>query len=290
MSHNVRMLRPKLVAVLLCSVVLALSGCGPQKVVGGKPGPMVRRIVSLSPSTSDIIARSGFPEGIVGRTASCKLPMIAPAEVVCDVKPSYEKIIALKPDLIVFDGSLFGPTETQKIESLGFKTFNYEPANFDEMVTSLYRLGTAVGKETKIAKYVTKLENQMDYLRSDPIQHKKRVAILIGTPSTGYMIAGTGSFQLNLVEIAGGIPIGPKAPNFVNLNLEQLIADDPELIFTTGESKGILGDARLKGITAVKLKRVIDVNPDVLLRAGYDVDTWLKELHTFLVAAAEGSN
>ncbi|RYG87739.1 cobalamin-binding protein, partial [bacterium] len=94
------MRRALLVLLPLASLVLgglATGGCQQAQAIGGKARPTIyRRIVSLSPSTSEVLVSNGIP--LSGRTAACDYPAnVKSVPVVAGVKPDYEALAKVKP-------------------------------------------------------------------------------------------------------------------------------------------------------------------------------------------------
>jgi len=268
--------------------LLVLSGCQPAAPFGGRPpAKFINSIVSLSPSTTEITANFGRADKLKGRTSSDNFPMTMGAvPIVCDVKPNYEKIAAIKPDLIVYDVSLYNEADIAKIKELGFEAYPMDVHTVADFTDWLYRYGTKIGAETNIAEYVDRIETEARRGRGLKLRDVPQVAILMGDTPSEFMIAGLKTFQADLVKQAGGSPIGPDAAQYVPLNVEQLIALQPSVILTTGNPEAILKDPRLASLPAVKLKRVARLTPDIMLRRGARVDILLKSLVKFFSATS----
>ena len=90
-------------AVVLFLVVFALAAC---KKTDGAPAPKSDRIVSLSPSTTEALFVIGAGDRVVGRSRYCNWPAKVERlpQVGGYVDPSYEAILALRPDLCLENG------------------------------------------------------------------------------------------------------------------------------------------------------------------------------------------
>src|SRR6185295_5765206 len=88
--------------IVVCALVVALSfacNSGPRPAHDGP----VTRIVSLAPNLTEIVFAVGAGNKLVGRTSYCDYPPEAKAvaEVGDTLHPSLERIIALKPQLVL---------------------------------------------------------------------------------------------------------------------------------------------------------------------------------------------
>lgn len=251
-----------------------------------------RSIISLSPSTTELIGTYADYSALRGRTASDNFPQsISRVEVVASVKPNYERIVELKPDLIVYDAALFNPTDAEKIKSLTkADTFTIDAETVDGFIEEIHELGTLLGSETRMSEYAGKIHSEMDSARSDPIT-TPRVAVLLSGGGRDY-IAGTKSFLASAVQGAGGELVGPTENKFVPVSPEALVAMNPDLIVVAGTKQNmkgavaVLNNPKYQSMKAIKNRQVRAVNEDVLVRRGARVDQLINALHGLIVAGA----
>lgn len=282
--------------------VLLIGGCENPRHAGGYLHPKPpRRVVSLSPSTSELLGIY-LPVGVlIGRTSSCNYPgNVTSAAVVGDVKPNYEKIAALKPDLVFYDASLYNEQEVQKIRSLGVDVFPLDVDSLDRFFLYLDALGSRIDQPMKVAEYSDKVFNARKIAQSAPPNPRPKVAVML--TGGGYMIGGTKGFLADCIRAAGGEPVGPESNKFEPANLEALISWNPDVIVVGAapenmvtdssgmtdddptEADAVLKDARLKPIKAIQKGAIAAINQDVLLRAGSRVDKLISNLYQFFQA------
>lgn len=267
---------------LLLLVALGLGACQPKQIVGGKPGPRITSVVSLSPSTTEVLVAAAAFTNLVGRTAACNYPeFVKNAQVVANVKPDYEKIARLKPDLVLYDRSLYSEDDVRKIEELGVRTMEMNVRSVDGFVDFLYRLGATIGRETSVSEYADRILDACEQARAEEYARRPRVAIVLGGEG-GYLIAGTDTFQADVLRRVGVEAVGPEGPSFSPLNVEAFIRLDPDVVVSGGSAARILADPRFRTVRAVREGRVIDVPEDVLLRAGARVDSLISNLHRYM--------
>lgn len=278
MRQNRRM-RPRLgIGLLLIALLLSVVGCQPSAQFHGKPNPTsYRTIISLSPSTTEIAGTFITDSArLKGRTSACDHPdFVRNIEVVGSVKPDYEKIAALKPDLILYDKTLYTDSDIEKLKAVAPQAdlMVLDSSTIARYIDFLYRFAAATGSETQLMDYAEKVIQASGVGKSNPPDPKPKVITLIGGgPNSEYMAAGTKSFLADVVRDGGGEPVGPESDRFEVANVEHLVKWNPDLIFTSDDPKTILSDPRLKDIGAVKGKAVLQFRGDVLLRAGARVD------------------
>jgi ABC-type Fe3+-hydroxamate transport system substrate-binding protein len=269
---------------LLLSTLLLAAGCGPadQYYGGVRRSKQYRSIVSLSPSTTEVLSATQEVNAgrLTGKTAADNYPKVGydKVPVVSSVKPDYEKIAEIRPDLVVYDTDLYNAADVAKIKAIGADTFPLDATTIDQFETQLYSLANLVGGETNISDYVDKIEAARA-VGSSMTTHPKVVILLPGTGSE-HMIDGTGSFQADVVRAAGGDPVGPSGAHFVPLDPELLVTLNPDFIITAGDPAPVLSDPRFQSLKAVKdKKRIVPLVADVLLRKGARVDVLITAIN-----------
>ena len=242
------------------------------------------KVVSLSPSLTEIIASDGDSSVLKGRTAACNYPpsVLLKVPIVASVKPDYEAITKIAPELILYDSSLYSPQDIDKLKATHADLFAIDAQTIDEFEKQLYTLGSMLGWETRFNDYIDRVDVEKKAAEASPLSPAPKVAIVMPGQSGDDYIAGTDSFLADVVKTCGGQLVGPKGSQFVPLNAESFVSLNPDVIITNG-SKADLGgpalianDPRFKTITAVKQGRIKAINSDVLLRRGQRVDELIK--------------
>ena len=267
----------RLLAILL--PILLLLGCESTPTHGGTlRTKQVRTIVSLSPSTTEILSLYFPGIKIVGRTASCDYPDTVKAiPVMAGVKPDYEAIARVRPDLVIYDADLYNSADIEKLRQLKIETYAFRAKSLDGFIEELYKLASKLGGETEISELIDRIMVDKIGNNSDSAT-KRRVMVVLGGPGE-HMVAGTKSLQADMVRWAGFEPIGPEADKFVPANIESILAMKPDAFVVAGDPKFILEDPRLKALPAIAKKRVAEINDQsLILRAGGRVDVLLQNL------------
>src|SRR5438309_4558793 len=105
--------------------------------------PNPQRIISLAPNLTETLFALGLGDRIVGVTAFCDFPAEAQTkEKIGDtLRPNLERIIALKPDLVLVSTSSQLETLMRRLDELKIPVYVTNPRTIAEVVTSIRALG-----------------------------------------------------------------------------------------------------------------------------------------------------
>jgi iron complex transport system substrate-binding protein len=113
-----------------------------------------RRIISMAPHVTELLFAAGGGERIVGAInfsdypeAARKIPLVG-----SDAQIDMERVIALKPDLLVVWQSGNTRRQLEQLGKLGIPIFHSEPGRLDDVAASLLRFGHLLGTEKVAAK------------------------------------------------------------------------------------------------------------------------------------------
>jgi iron complex transport system substrate-binding protein len=273
---------------LLIPVAVVLSGCGSKaQLIGGQPRRATPpAVVSLSPSTSEIVGTCFDARQLVGRTSSDNYPsQIVGTTVVADVKPDFEKIKSIGPGIVLYDGDLYNDADIKRLESMNIPTVAIKAKTIVDFEKELLGLTETLGSETNCSSYVDRIEVQRSSAAGNKFTNPPKIAVVLGGGSSSLYVAGTGSFVADVVKTVGGIPVGPSADKFAQMSSEALVAAAPDIIvLATSKERGdqdfaaLKSDARLRTLPAIVAGKVIPMNQDVVVRRGGRVDTFIKEM------------
>ena len=117
------------------------------------------RIVVLDPAAVEMIYMLGAEDKIVG-VANLERSKVWPEEKVAKLesvgtfmKPSLEKIIALKPDLVIMS-ALTGEELNNGLKSNNIKTKRVQANSIEEIFTNFLEVGKMLGKENEANKII----------------------------------------------------------------------------------------------------------------------------------------
>jgi iron complex transport system substrate-binding protein len=237
----------------------------------------VARVVTLANGVAEIMNSLNAGALIVGRDLASSEKALEDVPVVTSghqVIP--EKVIALKPDLVIIDASTGPKSAIDQIRSAGIRVEQTpESWNLADISLKVQAVANVIG-----APQQGELLNQAisSAITNSKLSSKPRIAFLYlrGTSSV-YLIGGEGSGADSLISAIGGIDVGAAAlPRpFNTLTAESLATLNPDVIIvmTKGLESvgGISGLLKLPGVAqteAGKKQAVIDVDDSLLLSFG----------------------
>lgn len=184
-----------------------------------------RRIVSLSPATTENLFAMGAGNFVVGVTSACDFPGEAKKlpRVGDFTRPSYEKILALKPELIVFDSATVSKPEAESFAArVKVPIFVQCSRKVADVPRHLEELGQLVGKPaTALAAQVRRS------LR--PAHTTKPIPVFMEISASPLYAVGPGSFVDELISLAGGQNVVREGGEFPQLTKEKLLTLRPQV-------------------------------------------------------------
>ncbi len=184
------------------------------------------RILSLSPSSTEILFALGAGDELVGVTHLCDFPEAASR------KPQFgswlhnqpERITATNPDLIVT--TTFFPPELEMLRTT-HDVLHLHPRGLGGVLESIQQLGEATGRGDAARKLVESMQKKFERIRANA--PPKRLHVYCEEWPKPPMIAG--NWIPELVELAGGIPVGGvhSRPSTA-VDVDALRAADPDLM------------------------------------------------------------
>jgi len=263
-----------------------------------------RRIVSLAPSVTETLFAVGAGDRVVGVTMYCNWP----AEV-CELPKvgqfarfNFEKILALRPDIVVASRDAPSETVAYELDQYGIKTTAVEAKTIDGAIESVRAVGRAVGNETEADELAADMERRVRNLKKR-LEGVERVKAIIVFDHEPFIIAGPGTFADDIIELAGGENIAADAyVNYPQYSIERLVIEGPDVIVEAAHGGGY-GDSNAKKIMdfwrqwsiipAVAHNRIAIVDADLVSRPGPRIIDGLEAvaaaLHPDLFADGESS-
>lgn len=276
----------RLALPLLLPFAVVLAGCAAKaQQIGGVPRTgKAPRVVSVSPSTTEIIATSMDVRLLVGRSASDDYPAnVASIPIVASVKPDLEKIKATGATVIVYDADLYNPDDVKRIESAGLESFAFKAHTLAGFEKELYELAGKLGSETNVSGYVDRIERERSLAEGDEPASRPKVAVVLGN---GEYLAGADSFLADVVRIAGGKLVGPTSGKFERMSPEALVAAAPDIVVLSTtkataerDAAALRANPRFATTPAVRMGRIGAIPQDVVLRRGARVDKLVQSMH-----------
>lgn len=192
--------------------------------------------------------------------------------------PNLEKIMGLKPDLVVGINVPFHVIIRKPLEMAGIPTYLNTIASYEDVLATIDEFGRFAGREKQAAAKRAELEkNYAELVKDVKPGSGPRTLVIFGTPES-FSMSTKKSFTGDLVERLGGVNIAAAADNtkdssYIPLSMEYVAKQDPEvvLLITMGGSKKILEKMRASmrdnviwhDVSAVKNNRVYQLPPSL---------------------------
>jgi len=194
-----------LALALLLTIGSACRNAAPPAPASGQ------RIVSLVPAVTEMLFAIGAGPQMVGVTSYDHFPPEVEKlpKVGALIDPDTERILSLRPDLVVVYGS---QTDTEaRFKKAGIQTFNYRHGAADAILgtfDTITALGAATGHEAQAREVVVRMTTGLDRVRMRVAGlDRPRTMLVIGRqPSTlqGIYVQGGSGFLNEMLEVAGG--------------------------------------------------------------------------------------
>ena len=174
-------------SVLILAVFCAGAACA--RTVTDEMGRIVnvrrlpQRIVSLAPGITETLYALGLEDRIVGVTTFCDWPPKArlKGKVGGFTNPSIEKIVSLRPDLIIATADGNKKDTVEKLERLGLPVYVTKPSDTRGVLESIMRIGEITGRTKEADKLADGLRKRLNRITTRiHIKNRPRVFFQLG--------------------------------------------------------------------------------------------------------------
>ena len=231
-----------------------------------------KRIISLLPSITESVCMLGQCDRLVGVDTFSNYPLSVQnlRTLGSGLAPNIEKIIALKPDLVLMGMS---PRAAEQLRSLGLKVFSIEASRYQDVQRMLEKLALILDVPKLQAESLWLIMNEevSTLAKALPVvQHK--VTVYFEVSSAPYA-AGSDSFigeTLARLGVENIIPVRLGA--FPKINPELVVRSNPDVMMISDANTPNLSDRPgWSALRAVREGRICNFNEqdsDVIVRAG----------------------
>ena len=227
------------------------------------------RIVSLNPTTTEILFTLGVGSRLVGRTqydlwpdSARFIPDLGPG-----IRPNAEAVIGARPDLVLLYASEDNRAAARRLREAGIPTAAFKVdriAQFDRLTRLLGRL---IGDSARGALVADTVMHTLDSVRA-AMRALPRPRVVIPTWFEPLIVIGGGSFMSELVSIAGGKNVydSVAAPS-PTVSFEDLLRTQPRFVLVGPErASQIRTMAKWRTLQAVREGRLLVFDTAVVLR------------------------
>lgn len=229
------------------------------------------RIVVLDPAVVEMVYLLGGEDKLVG-IAKLERSKIWPEEktekvesVGTFINPSLEKIIALKPDLVI-ESFHSSDAIDKSLSSNNIEIIKIQANSIEDIFKNFQKVAKILGKEKEAEKIIAEKKQKIEEIKKIDTTEKKGLFILAPTPMR---VFGKGTLpndimeMLNIKNIAAGMQgMSP------TLTPEYIIKENPDIIltFVKNPQEIVKANPQIKDISAIKNNKFVVLETGQILR------------------------
>ena len=273
-AHSTRLTRA-VIAVVVAIVTIATRDAAP------RAADTPKRIVSLVPALTEMLFAIGSGPQVVGVSSFDDFPPDVKSlpRVGALVDPDMERILSLRPDLVIVYGSQTD-VETQ-LTRAGIRAYRYRHAGLAGVFSTIRDLGRTVGRTRESDQLVRQIQQRLDSIKTRVAKLPPVRTLLVFERDLGslrglYASGGVG-FMHDILGIVGGVNVfADVSRESVQPSIETILARAPDLILEvrpTGLPRQRIPAERrvwesVSSIPAVRKGRIYIVTDDFLVTPG----------------------
>lgn len=230
-----------------------------------------QKVVSVSPSMTELIYALGAQDKLVGKSDYCDYPeeTVSVESVGSMQTPDVEKIISLEPDLVIVT-NMVDEQVVSKLTDVDISVLTVaDVQDLSQIYDMVSMVGAALNKNAEAAALVkegketiTDVEGKVKDLEAPSVYY------VVSYGEYGDSIPGGDTFIHGIITAAGGDNIGKDITGW-SINLEEIIEKDPDIIIIPSYYDGAFQEAdHYKDLTAVKEGRVYVIDTNMIDRQG----------------------
>lgn len=224
------------------------------------------RIVSLAPSVTESLYELEINKELVANTIYCKDNNCKREKVGTVTEPNIEKIVSLKPDLVVATKEGNYQSVVDKLKRLKLNVFIVEQySGIEDIYNNFQVLADYIGKK-ELAQQIIK-ETKEEIKKISEIEKNNNEKIFWEVGANPLFSVGNKSFINDYNKFINGTNIFEKINmSYPNINIESVLEKNPDIIILVNmgdvSTKEINKWKKYKNITAVKNKKIFVVEAD----------------------------
>ena len=267
MNLKLQVLKNSYLTILVIFLLVILASAN--EINGSSP----KRIISLSPSITEILFEIGSGNQVIAVDNLSNYPNEAPISDISAYDPNVEAISLFNPDLVILSYNI--KNLNTALKKIGIETI-YLPAplNFEDILDQIDYLGLQTGNEDKAKKLISKMKNRMKTLQK--LRENETATKIYHEIDPNYYSPSKFSFigdiyqKLNYKNVADKADISNLG--YPKLSPELIISENPDLIVLPGKDNKYVEMVKLRPgwsfIEAVKKNNFLLTNNDIASRWG----------------------
>ena len=248
--------------------------------------PVARRIVSLNPTTTEILFALGAGDRVVGRSRWDQWPDAARAvpEVGDAIRPSVERVLAARPDLVVLYAGGDNRDAADALTRAGVRVVALRVDLIADFLRALRLLGALTATGAAAGTIADSVTATLDAVRRATPPGAPRPTVFMHVWDNPLMAIGGGSFMSELVDIAGGRNVYADHPEpSAAISFEDLLRRNPDVVLAAPIAARELREAaRWQSLPAVREGRVLTYDTTLVARPSVRLGEAARSLATLL--------
>lgn len=247
--HRGRLVVIAVAAFYFLTSHLALSSEPNPAESGGSPPKAPARIVTISPNAAEIICELGACSSIVGVDKFCVFPkdLDSRPKVGGLFDPDLERIVSLKPDLVIVRGRCESLENLCRELHIAFYPDKAE--RLADIERTILELGQLLDRKPDAERVAERFRAKMDALRkSTPPSPRPRVLVTVSRRPdelSNILTSGKGTFLDELVSLAGGENVfGDLEAPWPQISPEAILTRRPDVILELMPEVKLTDDVR----------------------------------------------
>ena len=232
-----------------------------------------RRIISLSPNITELVFAAGAGDKLVGVSSYSDYPDVAKSIPGIGDSSSLdlERIVVLKPDLVIAWNSGNKVADIDKLERLGLTVFITEATKLEDIPRLLRKIGKLAGTLAIAELAASAFEAELRKIKQR-YRSRQQVEVLYLIWHRPLMTVSDNHIISDIINICGGINVFAAAPSLtLVISAESILGADPQIIISsmplvspeTGRRELW---QRFPHIRAVRNNHLFFVHPDLIHR------------------------
>jgi iron complex transport system substrate-binding protein len=270
------------VILIIITLLIIAAGCKsplPQGNITDDLGRTVQikgipqRIISLSPSNTEIVYSLGLEDRLIGVTTYCNYPpdALKKTQVSGYSTVDVEKVVSLQPDLILAD-NIHKTEVIPALEKLGMPVIGIVAPSLERLLSDIELVGKTTGKQNSASILVASLKQRVMAIEGKTAGASKPRVFFV-TWHDPLWTVGRGSMINDIIAKAGGSNIASDLKANQTIDLETAIQRNPEVIVVLSSMGDqavsynfLKNEPRFQATDALKNNRVYQVNSDIFAR------------------------
>jgi iron complex transport system substrate-binding protein len=245
-----------------------------------------RRIVSLSPVTTELLFALGAGSRVVGRTHWDSYPDAARdvPDLGNGMEPNVEAILGAHPDLVVIYASPSNRAAALQLRRAGITTLAIRDDRIGDFRRTVAMLARATGDTAAGRAIADSVERSLASVRSRP-RPTKPVTVFWHVWDSPVITIGRGSYMDELVTIAGATNVFGDLPDASpQVTLEEIVRRNPDFVLVGPASAGAMRKSVLwQSIPAVRAGRLLIVDTLLVGRPGVRLGEAARSLRALIL-------